>query len=132
MFDLSDVRTWFLIFQSLFLILAVIFILLQNRGAGLSSSFGGSDEIYLTRRGIEKSVVTLTVVCISLFGILRIGSFYLPTDNSTQNTQEESDFDLSSDNQQSSDSEVIDLSDNNNENIQVEDNSDVVEVEEVE
>jgi protein translocase SecG subunit len=56
---------------------AVILILIQNRGAGLSSSFGGKDEIYLTRRGIEKSVVRLTVIFIVTFVVLRFISFYV-------------------------------------------------------
>ena len=63
--------------QTIALVLAIIFILMQNRGAGLSSAFGGSDDVYLTRRGIEKSVVNLTVVCIVIFIILRIVSLYI-------------------------------------------------------
>jgi protein translocase SecG subunit len=51
--------------------------LIQNRGAGLSSAFGGRDEVYLTRRGIEKWVVNLTVVCIVLFVIVRILALYI-------------------------------------------------------
>jgi preprotein translocase subunit SecG len=66
-----------LIAQSISLTLAIILILMQNRGAGLSSSFGGSDEVYLTRRGVEKSVVNLTVVCIVVFVVLRIFSLYV-------------------------------------------------------
>ena len=63
--------------QVICLILATILILMQNRGAGLSSSFGGGNEVYLTRRGIEKWVVTLTVVMITLFVVLRILSLYI-------------------------------------------------------
>jgi protein translocase SecG subunit len=63
--------------QIVFLIIAIVLILLQNRGAGLSSSFGGSNEVYLTRRGIEKWVVNFTVICIVLFVIFRIWSLYI-------------------------------------------------------
>jgi protein translocase SecG subunit len=66
-----------LILQIFFLILSVIFILMQNRGAGLSSTFGGSDEVYLTRRGIEKWIVNLTTLCIVLFLIFRIIALYV-------------------------------------------------------
>lgn len=86
-FDASSIETWFLVIEMICLVLAVIFVLMQNRGAGLSGSFGGSDEIYLTRRGIEKSVVQLTVVCITVFVFLRFLSFYLPQEESEQNTQ---------------------------------------------
>ena len=51
-------------------------ILIQNRGAGLSSAFGGSNEVYLTRRGIEKWVINATVVLIVSFCIIRILAFY--------------------------------------------------------
>ncbi len=66
-----------LIAQISLLVLAVILILMQNRGAGLSSAFGGRDEIYLTRRGIEKWVVNLTIACIVLFVIIRILALYI-------------------------------------------------------
>ena len=59
------------------LVLVIILILLQNRGAGLSSSFGGGGQVYLTRRGIEKSVVRFTVIGIVLFVILRVFSLYI-------------------------------------------------------
>ena len=66
-----------LIVQTVLLIIATGLILIQNRGAGLSSAFGGRDEVYLTRRGIEKWVVNLTVVCIVLFVIVRILALYV-------------------------------------------------------
>jgi protein translocase SecG subunit len=68
---------WALLIQAFSLTMATIFILMQNRGAGLSSTFGGGDQIYLTRRGIEKSVVNLTVFFIILFIVVRIGSLYV-------------------------------------------------------
>jgi protein translocase SecG subunit len=59
------------------LTMCTILILMQNRGAGLSSTFGGGDQVYLTRRGIEKSVVSLTVVFLILFIIIRIAALYV-------------------------------------------------------
>jgi protein translocase SecG subunit len=72
-----NTQEWFLLAQAFCLTLATIFILMQNRGAGLSSTFGGGDQIYLTRRGIEKSVVNLTVLFIAAFVVLRIISLYV-------------------------------------------------------
>ncbi len=66
-----------LVAQIIALIASIILILIQNRGAGLSSSFGGSDEIYLTKRGIEKSVVTMASISIAAFVILRVVSLYI-------------------------------------------------------
>jgi preprotein translocase subunit SecG len=96
-FDASSIETWFLVIEMICLVLAVVFILMQNRGAGLSGSFGGSDEIYLTRRGIEKSVVQLTVACITVFVFLRFLSFYLPQEEgqqSTPSTPDSSEIDI--------------------------------------
>lgn len=66
-----------LIAQTVLSVLAIIFILMQNRGAGLSSAFGGRDEVYLTRRGIEKWVINLTTLSIVLFVIIRIAALYI-------------------------------------------------------
>lgn len=63
--------------QTITLIASIILILIQNRGASLDSAFGGRNEIYLTRRGIEKSVVSLTWVAIIGFIVLRILALYL-------------------------------------------------------
>ncbi|MCD6412123.1 preprotein translocase subunit SecG [bacterium] len=54
-------------------IILVILILLQEQGAGLSSSIGG--EFYATRRGLEKKIFYLTIAFAFLFilvGILRV------------------------------------------------------------
>jgi protein translocase SecG subunit len=65
------------IIQVLISVAIIALILIQNKGAGLSSTFGGSNEVYLTKRGIEKWVITSTVILISVFVILRIASFYI-------------------------------------------------------
>jgi protein translocase SecG subunit len=72
-----SISDWVLLLESFSLTMTTIFILMQNRGAGLSSTFGGGDQIYLTRRGIEKSVVNLTVFFIIAFIVIRIGSLYI-------------------------------------------------------
>lgn len=51
-------------------------ILMQNKGAGLSSAFGGGNEVYLTKRGIEKWVINLTTILIVSFCVIRILAFY--------------------------------------------------------
>lgn len=67
-----------LLSQGICLFGSIVLILMQNRGTGVSGSLGGSgaNDVYLTRRGIEKWVVNLTVILIALFIILRIASLY--------------------------------------------------------
>jgi len=50
-------------------ILITIFILIQGKGGGLGSAWGGGGEMYQTRRGIEKVTLQLTVVFIVIFFI---------------------------------------------------------------
>ena len=51
-------------------ILLIIAILLQNRGAGLSETFGGGaggGNVYQTKRGFDKFLFAATVVLALLF-----------------------------------------------------------------
>jgi protein translocase SecG subunit len=52
------------IFQAVVSVLLVISILLQNRGAGLSQTFGGGSDnaSYQTKRGFDKFLFRGTVV----------------------------------------------------------------------
>ena len=47
-------------------ILTVLAIILQQKGAGLSGVFGGSDVSYMTKRGAEKFLVIFTIVSASV------------------------------------------------------------------
>ena len=42
-------------------------ILLQARGTGLSSTFGGESTAYRSRRGLERTLFRLTIVLIVVF-----------------------------------------------------------------
>ena len=55
------------IIQIVISILLNIAILLQQRGGGLSATFGGGGAIYGTRRGMEKGVFRATIVLVVLF-----------------------------------------------------------------
>lgn len=48
-------------------ILIIVTILLQQRGAGLGSAFGGEGGFYRTRRGIEKILLISTIVLAVIF-----------------------------------------------------------------
>jgi protein translocase SecG subunit len=65
-------KTFFLVLN-IGLSLAIVFlILLQGRGAGLGSAWGGGGEFYQTRRGIERLTFILTLIFIFLFFIVSI------------------------------------------------------------
>lgn len=45
----------------------IVLILLQSRGAGLGGIFGGSSNVYATRRGVEKALFMATIVTAVIF-----------------------------------------------------------------
>jgi protein translocase SecG subunit len=53
-------------------ILLIVAILLQNRGAGLSGTFGGGFQGYYTRRGFEKFLIFFSIFLATAFIILAI------------------------------------------------------------
>ena len=62
------------IVQVILSIAVIIFILLQVRGAGLGSAFGGSSagSVFKTRRGVERLVFNITIVFIVLFAVISV------------------------------------------------------------
>ena len=48
-------------------ILLIIAILMQNRGSGMGSTFGGDSAVYRTKRGAEKLLFNSTIVLAALF-----------------------------------------------------------------
>ncbi len=57
----------------------IFFILLQARGAGLGSAFGGSSagSVFKTRRGVERLVFNLTITFVVLFGVVSLISLLI-------------------------------------------------------
>ena len=53
-------------------VLLVTAILLQQKGVGLGSAFGGSGQIYRSRRGIEKTLFISTIVLAILFTVVAL------------------------------------------------------------
>lgn len=53
--------------------LMIVSILLQQRGASLGAGFGGSSELYTTRRGFDKNLFDVTVI----FAVVFVGSIIL-------------------------------------------------------
>ncbi len=58
--------------------LMVIAILLQQRGASLGAGFGGSSELYTTRRGLDKNLFEVTIFLAFAFVLSILAGIVLP------------------------------------------------------
>lgn len=61
-----------LIVQAVMAIFLTLSILLQNRGSGLGSTFGGDMGGYYTKRGMEKFLLYATVLFAVIFFVLAV------------------------------------------------------------
>ena len=59
-------------------LLMVIAILLQQRGASLGAGFGGSSELYTTRRGLDKNLFDVTIFLAIVFVLSILVGLVLP------------------------------------------------------
>ena len=59
-------------------ILMIIAILLQQRGATLGAGFGGSSELYTTRRGLDKNLFEVTIFLAVTFVLSILAGLVLP------------------------------------------------------
>lgn len=53
----------------------IVAILLQARGTGLSSTFGGDSAVYRSRRGVERRLWQFTIVLLILFIVFSLASY---------------------------------------------------------
>lgn len=60
-------------------VLMVVSILLQQRGASLGAGFGGSSELYTSRRGVDKNLFEATIVLAVIFVLSIIAGLLLPS-----------------------------------------------------
>ena len=58
-------------------ILMIICILLQQRGATLGAGFGASGELYITRRGLDKSLFDVTIMLAIFFIMSLVAGLFL-------------------------------------------------------
>lgn len=59
-------------------ILMIISILLQQRGASLGAGFGGSSELFTTRRGFDKNLFETTIIFAVIFVLSIMAGLLLP------------------------------------------------------
>jgi preprotein translocase subunit SecG len=62
------------VIQIILSVAVILFILLQARGAGLGSAFGGSSagSVFKTRRGVERLIFNLTITFVVLFALVSV------------------------------------------------------------
>jgi preprotein translocase subunit SecG len=60
------------IIQLILAVVLVLIILLQQKGTGLSGVFGGSNNIYSTKRGLDKILHYITIATAALFFLVSI------------------------------------------------------------
>jgi preprotein translocase subunit SecG len=71
-------KNYLIIAQIVVAVLMMGGILLQSRGAGLGTAFGGEGNVYRTKRGVEKVVFRATVVMSVIFLALSLATVVLP------------------------------------------------------
>jgi preprotein translocase subunit SecG len=60
------------IIQIILSITIIVLVLLQSKGAGLGSIFGGDSGVYRTRRGLEKTLYQATIGLSVVFFIISL------------------------------------------------------------
>jgi preprotein translocase subunit SecG len=65
------------IIQIIIAVALMIAILLQNRGTGLSAVFGGSNNVYLAKRGFEKKIFIATIILSIIFFAVSLAAIIL-------------------------------------------------------
>lgn len=67
----------FTIIQIIIAIALTAVILLQAKGTGLGSTFGGQSQMYHSKKGVEKVVFYLTITLAILFVLVSLINFRL-------------------------------------------------------
>ncbi len=62
------------IVQIIVSVILIILILLQQRGTALGSVFGGGEEFYATRRGLEKKLYWASIIFAVIFIALALAN----------------------------------------------------------
>ena len=70
-------KNFFLIAYAIIAVAVISLILLQGRGGGLGSAWGGGGETFTTRRGVERFTFIITIAVVSLFLLLSIIYLFL-------------------------------------------------------
>lgn len=58
--------------QILVSVAIIVLVLVQSKGAGMGSVFGGDSSVYRTRRGVERTLFNLTIGFCALFLVISL------------------------------------------------------------
>lgn len=72
---MGDILQWATVISA---VLMTISILLQQRGASLGAGFGGSSELFTTRRGFDKNLFEATIFFAVVFVLSILASLLIP------------------------------------------------------
>ncbi|MFI5272566.1 MAG: preprotein translocase subunit SecG [Ktedonobacterales bacterium] len=75
---LTPYRQYFEIVQIIVGVALVAAILMQARGAGLGSVFGGTGAVFKTRRGIDQLLFRVTIVFSVIFAVVSLIGATIP------------------------------------------------------
>jgi len=65
------------ILQIIIAVILTAVILLQAKGTGLGSTFGGQNQMYHSKRGVEKIIFSLTIILTVIFVLISLINFSL-------------------------------------------------------
>jgi preprotein translocase subunit SecG len=66
-----------IVIQTLVAMTLIAIILLQAKGTGLGSTFGGQSQMYHSKKGAEKAIFYLTIALAIIFVVLSLINFRL-------------------------------------------------------
>jgi preprotein translocase subunit SecG len=72
---MGEILQWATIVSAVIMTIA---ILLQKRGASLGAGFGGSSELFTTRRGIDKNLFEVTIFFAVVFVLSILSALLIP------------------------------------------------------
>ena len=68
---------WLIIFQIIICLFLIILIIIQTKGTGLGTTFGGQQQLYHSKRGVEKTVFITTLIAALIFILISLINFRL-------------------------------------------------------
>ena len=72
---MGEILQWATIVSAVIMTIA---ILLQKRGASLGAGFGGSSDLFTTRRGIDKNLFEVTIFFAVVFVLSILSALLIP------------------------------------------------------
>lgn len=66
------INNFMLIIQIIISVILITLILIQAKGTGLGSAWGGGGEFYRSKRGVEKTVFISTIIFTLIFLVLSL------------------------------------------------------------